>query len=91
MEHLNEILQRIDRACQEPEQQINLIDDEQRRIATEMNQQNFIYQIDQRLRKFISKYLKEHFLNNEKFKITDEKKLYAERINDKRQKIFRIH
>jgi energy-coupling factor transporter ATP-binding protein EcfA2 len=87
-EHLNKILQRIEQACNEPEQQINIIDDEQRRRETEINQQNFIYQIDQRLRKFISKYLKEEFSNNEKFKIVNEKKIYAEMINDKRQKFL---
>ncbi len=90
IEHLNKILQRIEQACHEPEQQINLIDDEQRRIDTEINQQNFIYQTDQRLRKFISKYLKEQFSNNEKFKITDEKKIYAEMINDKRQRFLEL-
>ncbi len=89
-EHLNKILQRIEQACNEPEQQINIIDDEQRRRETEINQQNFIYQIDQRLRKFISKYLKEEFSNNEKFKIVNEKKIYAEMINDKRQKFLEL-
>ncbi|CAF1045493.1 unnamed protein product [Rotaria sordida] len=85
-EHLHQILQRIKQACNKPEQQLNLIDNnEQRRLATEINQQNIIYQIDQKLRKFISKYLKEEFLNNEKFQIINEKKLYAEMINNKRQ------
>jgi tRNA uridine 5-carbamoylmethylation protein Kti12 len=83
-EHLNQILQRIEQACQEPEQLLNVIDDEQRRKATEINQQNLIYQIDQRLRKFISKYLQE------KFKIINEKKVYAEMVNDKRQKFLQL-
>ena len=38
----------------------------------------------------ISKYLKEQFSNNEKFKIINEKKLYAEMINDKRQKFLEL-
>jgi tRNA uridine 5-carbamoylmethylation protein Kti12 len=87
-EHLNKILRRIEQACNEPEQQINIIDEEQRRKETEINQQNFIYQIDQRLRKFISKYLKEKFEKNEKFQIINEKKIYAEMINDKRQRFL---
>jgi hypothetical protein len=87
-EHLNKILQRIEQACNEPEQQINIIDEEQRRRETEINQQNFIYQIDQRLRKFISKYLKEKFEKNEKFQITNEKKIYEEMINDQRQRFL---
>jgi tRNA uridine 5-carbamoylmethylation protein Kti12 len=90
VQHLNRILQRIEQACNEPEQQINIIDDEQRRIATEINQQNLVYQMDQKLRKFISKYLKEQFSNNDKFKITDDKKLYAEMINDKRQRFLEL-
>ena len=68
IEHLNKVLQRIEQACNQPEQQTNVIDDEQRRIATEVNHRNLIYQVDQRLRKFISKYLKEEFSKNEKFK-----------------------
>ncbi|CAF1314250.1 unnamed protein product [Adineta steineri] len=89
-EHLHRILQRIEQACNEPEQQINMIDEEQRRIATEINQQNMIYQIDQRLRKFISKYLKEQFSKNDKFQIVNEKKLYAEMINNKKQKFLEL-
>ncbi|CAF3310569.1 unnamed protein product, partial [Rotaria sp. Silwood2] len=53
-EHLHRILQRIEQACNEPEQQLNIINDEERYLATEINQQNVIYQIDQKLRKFIS-------------------------------------
>lgn len=83
-EHLNKILQRIEKSCNEPEQQWALIHDEQRRLATEINQQNMIYQADQKLRKFISKYLKEQFSNNEKFQLANEKKSYAEMINNKR-------
>jgi len=89
--HLNKILQRIEQACNEPEQQINIIDDEQQRqIATEINQQNMIYQVDQRLRKFISNYLKEEFSNRNKFNIKNEKKLYAEMINEKRQTFLEL-
>ena len=87
-EHLHQILQRIEQACREPEQQTSVIDEEQRRKETEINQQNLIYQIDQKLRKFISKYLKEAFEKNEKFQITNEKKIYAEMINDKRQRFL---
>ncbi|CAF1021486.1 unnamed protein product [Adineta steineri] len=89
-EHLHRILQRIKQACNEPEQQINMIDEEQRRIATEINQQNMIYQIDQRLRKFISKYLKEQFSKNDKFQIVNEKKTFAEMINNKKQKFLEL-
>ncbi|CAF1017127.1 unnamed protein product [Rotaria magnacalcarata] len=90
-EHLHRILQRIQQACNEPEQQlVNIIDDEQRRRATEINQQNMIYQIDQKLRKFISKHLNNEFLHNEKFKIANEKKLYAEMINNKRQTFLEL-
>ncbi|CAF1054042.1 unnamed protein product [Adineta steineri] len=89
-EHLHRILQRIEQACNEPEQQINMIDEEQRRIATEINEQNMIYQIDQKLRKFISKYLKEQFSSNDKFQIVNEKKFYAEMINNKKQKFLEL-
>ncbi len=88
IEHLQRILQRIEQACNEPEKQVNVIDEEQRQRDTEINQQNFIYQIDQRLRKFISKYLKEEFAINEKFHATNEKKIYAEMINEKRQEFL---
>jgi energy-coupling factor transporter ATP-binding protein EcfA2 len=81
IEHLNKILQHIEQACNQPEQC---------RIEPEINQQNFIYQIDQRLRKFLSKYLKEEFENNEKFKIINEKKFYAEIINNKRQTFLEL-
>jgi tRNA uridine 5-carbamoylmethylation protein Kti12 len=87
-EHLQRILQRIEQACNEPEEQINVIDEEQRRRDTEINLQNLIYQIDQRLRKFISKYLKEEFAADEKFRTANEKKIYAEMINDKRQEFL---
>ncbi|CAF3046437.1 unnamed protein product [Rotaria sp. Silwood2] len=48
-EHLHRILQRIEQACNEPEQQLNIINDEERYLATEINQQNVIYQISQTL------------------------------------------
>lgn len=88
IEHLKRILQRIEQACNEPEEQASVIDEEQRRRDTEINQQNLIYQIDQKLRKFISKYLKEEFTTNEKFHTANEKKIYAEMINDKRQEFL---
>ncbi|CAF4319172.1 unnamed protein product, partial [Adineta steineri] len=72
------------------EQQINMINEEQRRIATEINQQNMIYQIDQKLRKFISKYLKEQFSSNDKFQIANEKKIFAEMINNKKQNFLEL-
>ena len=89
-EHLIKILQRIQQACDQPEQQVNIIDDEQRQIATEINYRNLIYQSDQRLRKFISKYLKDEFSKNEKFNTTNEKKQYAEMINDKKQTFLEL-
>jgi len=81
IEYLYKILQRIEQAYHQPEQC---------RIEPEINQQNFMYQIDQKLRKLISKYLKEEFENNEKFKIINEKKIYAEMINGKRQTFLEL-
>ena len=89
-EHLIKILQRIQQACDQPEQQVTIIDDEQRQIATQINHRNLIYQSDQRLRKFISKYLKEEFSKNEKFNTTNEKKQYAEMVNDKKQTFLEL-
>ncbi|CAF1600262.1 unnamed protein product, partial [Adineta ricciae] len=79
-EHLQEIFHRIDKSCREPEDTVENIDDEQRRIATEINQRNFMYQLDQKLRKFLSKYLQDFSQN--------EKKLYAEKINKHRQEFL---
>ncbi|CAF0946946.1 unnamed protein product [Rotaria sp. Silwood1] len=89
-EHLHIVLQRIEQACNEPEQQLNIVNNEQRRLATEINQQNIIYQTDQKLRKFISKHLKEEFSHNEKFKTSNEKKIYAEMINNQRQTFLEL-
>ena len=79
-EHLQEILRRIDKSCREPEEMMDNIDEEQRRMATEINQRNFMYQLDQKLRKFLSKYLQDFSQN--------EKKLYAEKINKHRQEFL---
>ncbi|UJR23077.1 hypothetical protein I4U23_026100 [Adineta vaga] len=82
-EHIQNILQQIEKACREPEQIIDNINDEQRRLATEINQQNFIYQLDQKLRKLISKYLQE---DHSKL----DKKLYAEMINTRRREFLEL-
>lgn len=89
-EDLNKTLQRIEYACHHPEKMIDMINSEQRRIETEINENNFLYQIDQKLRKFISKYLKQEFENNEKYQIVNEKKLYAETINNKRHEFLEL-
>jgi tRNA uridine 5-carbamoylmethylation protein Kti12 len=83
--HLGRIVQRIEQACREPERVTPVVDDEQRRLATEINDENVAYQIDQKLRKFISKYLKDEFSSKEKFQATDEKRRHAENVNAKRQ------
>lgn len=87
-EHLNQILQRIEYAYQHPIITIN--DEQQRQIETEINEKNFLYQSDQKLRKFISKYLKQEFETNEKYQSNNEKKLYAEMINNKRQEFLEL-
>ena len=83
--HLERIVQRIERACREPERVAPAVDDAQRRLATEINDENMAYQIDQKLRKFISKYLKDEFSSKERFPGTDEKRRHAENVNANRQ------
>ena len=87
-EHLQTIVQRIECACQQPEELLNVIDEEQRRRDRQINEENVIYQIDQRLRKFISNYLKEQFQIEEKYSDSKEKKIFAEKINQKRQEFL---
>ena len=88
--HLERIVQRIEQACREPERVAPVVDDEQRRLATEINDENVAYQIDQKLRKFISKYLKDEFSSKEKFQGTDEKRRHAENVNAKRQAFLEL-
>lgn len=89
IDHLRHVLQRVEQACREPEQMPSVIvGEEQRRRATEINQTNVIYQLDQRLRKFISTHLNEEFARNARFQITQEKRIYAERINEQRQRFL---
>ena len=89
--HLRRVLRRIEQACDEPEPlPSSIVDEEQRRRATEINQTNLTYQLDQRLRKFISTHLNDEFSRNAKFQKTREKKLYAERINEQRQRFLEM-
>lgn len=88
VEHLDEVLQRIDRARREPERLVDLEDE--RRRATEINRENFLYQLDQKLRKFVSTHLQKIFATKEKFSTSQAKKLYAEMINEKRQTFFQL-
>ena len=88
--HLERIVQRIEQACREPERVAPGVDDEQRRLATEVNDENAAYQIDQKLRKFISKYLKDAFVSKEKFQGTDEKRRHAENVNARRQAFLEL-
>lgn len=90
IEDLQRLLERIEQACLQPERPMSTIDDEQRRRETEINQRNVIYQIDQKLRKFISKYLKEQFECDVKYQKNNEKKSLAESINSKRQEFLEL-
>lgn len=87
-EHLQIILRAIEQACAHPEEVRNVIDEEQRRKDREINEENRLYQIDQRLRKYLSKYFKEEFQIKEKFTDSNSKKIYAEKINKKRQEFL---
>lgn len=92
-EHLQMIIQRIERACQHPEEFRNVIDDdEQRQRDRQINEENIMHQIDQRLRKFISNYLKEQFQNEGEKSSTDKekKKIMAEKINQNRQEYLEL-
>jgi len=81
IEDLRRLFERIKQACLQPEQ---------RRREPEINEQNFVHQIDQKLRKFVSKYLKEQFECDSKFQSNNEKKSLAETINQKRQEFFEL-
>lgn len=82
VEHLHQVLQRIQLARSQPEQNLQSMHDEQRRQATQINRDNFLHQTDQKLRKFISKYLQQTFstVNG-----PIDKKIFAQKINDQRQ------
>lgn len=89
-EHLQRILRMIEHACAHPEEVRYVIDEDQRRKDREMNEENRLYQLDQRLRKSLSKYLKDQFEIKKKFTDSNSKKIYAEKINEKRQEYLEL-